>query len=54
MRTTADAALYLDLCDRMMGDAWATPAHFRIGASGVLAALLATLNDVPGAAGEGY
>jgi deoxyribose-phosphate aldolase len=55
VRTTADAALYLDLCDRMMGEAWTTPAHFRIGASGVLAALLATLDDArPPAAGEGY
>ncbi len=55
VRTTADAATYLALCDRMMGEAWATPAHFRIGASGVLAALLATLDgaDVP-VAGTGY
>lgn len=43
VKTTADAAVYLELCDRMMGEGWATPAHFRIGASGVLTALLATL-----------
>jgi deoxyribose-phosphate aldolase len=55
VRTTADAALYLRLCDRIMGESWATPAHFRIGASGLLAALLATLDGVEtAAAGRGY
>lgn len=55
VRTTADAAVYLDLCDRRMGPDWASPAHFRIGASSVLAALLATLDGVDGvAAGQGY
>ena len=44
VKTTADAATYLALCDRMMGEGWATPARFRIGASGVLTALLATLD----------
>ena len=44
VRTTADAGVYLELCDRIMGPGWATPAHFRIGASGVLAALIATLD----------
>jgi len=55
VKTTADAALYLDLCDRMMGEGWATPARFRIGASGVLTALLATLDgaEAPAATG-GY
>ncbi len=55
VRTTADAGAYLALCDRMMGEGWATPARFRIGASGVLSALLATLEG--GAApeeGRGY
>ena len=50
IRTTADAGAYLALCDRIMGAGWATPARFRIGASGVLAALLATLEG--GAAPE--
>jgi deoxyribose-phosphate aldolase len=55
VRTTADAAAYLDLCDRMMGAGWAIPAHFRIGASGVLTALLATLDGAEAAAGApGY
>ena len=44
VRTTADAGVYLELCDRLMGEGWATPARFRIGASGVLAALIATLD----------
>ena len=55
VRTTADAATYLTLCDRLMGEGWATPARFRIGASGVLAALLATLDGAEApAAGKGY
>lgn len=55
VRTTADAGVYLGLCDEVMGPGWATPAHFRIGASGVLAALLATLDGAaPAAGGDGY
>jgi deoxyribose-phosphate aldolase len=53
VRTTADAAGYLDLCDRMMGEGWATPARFRIGASGVLTALLATLGGGEAPTGKG-
>jgi deoxyribose-phosphate aldolase len=45
VRTTDDAAGYLALCDRVMGESWAGPATFRIGASGLLTALLATLDD---------
>ncbi|QHQ34010.1 deoxyribose-phosphate aldolase [Algicella marina] len=49
VKNTADAAAYLDLCDEIMGPDWARPATFRIGASGVLTALLATLDgeDAP-------
>ena len=55
VRTTADAAVYLALCDRRMGPGWATPGRFRIGASGVLAALLATLDGATAApAARGY
>lgn len=53
VKTTADAAAYLDLCDRAMGPGWATPAHFRIGASGVLTALLATLDGKAAGSGAG-
>lgn len=53
IRTLADAGTYLGLCDRMMGDGWAVPTHFRIGASGVLTALLATLDGTAAPAAEG-
>ncbi len=43
VRTTEDAAAYFALADRIMGPGWAGPRHFRIGASGLLDALLATL-----------
>ncbi len=43
VRTTADAGVYLGLADRILGPGWAGPRHFRIGASGLLDALLATL-----------
>ena len=55
VRTTAEAAAYLELCDRAMGPGWATPERFRIGASGLLADLLATLDGREAvAAGRGY
>lgn len=44
VKTVGDARVYLDLCDQIMGPGWATPATFRIGASGVLSALLAALD----------
>lgn len=44
VRTLADARLYLTLADEIMGAGWATPARFRIGASGLLDALLAVLD----------
>ncbi|MFT3972625.1 MAG: deoxyribose-phosphate aldolase [Amaricoccus sp.] len=53
VRTTADAAAYLALCDARMGPGWAGPAHFRIGASGVLTALLATLDGAEAGPGAG-
>lgn len=43
IRTTEDAKAYLDLAARIMGEDWISPAHFRFGASGLLDALLATL-----------
>jgi deoxyribose-phosphate aldolase len=43
IRTTQDAALYLDLTDRIMGAGWATPNTFRIGASSLYDALIATI-----------
>jgi deoxyribose-phosphate aldolase len=43
IRTTEDAARYLALADEVMGPAWATPAHFRIGASSLVDDILARL-----------
>lgn len=55
VKTTEDAAEYLAIADEIMGPDWATPSHFRFGASGVLDALIATLEgrDSPTAA-SGY
>lgn len=39
VRTVAQAAAYLDLADRIMGPAWASPRTMRFGASALLAAL---------------
>ena len=44
IRTLADAAGYIAQADAVLGTGWATPATFRLGASGVLAALLAALD----------
>jgi deoxyribose-phosphate aldolase len=43
IRTVDDAARYLAIADEMMGPAWATPATFRFGASGLLDALEAAI-----------
>jgi deoxyribose-phosphate aldolase len=43
IRTLADAALYLELADRVMGAGWATPRTFRIGASSVYDALIGAI-----------
>ena len=45
IRTLADAQTYLDIADEVMGPDWAGPATFRIGASGLLDALLETLKQ---------
>ena len=43
VRTTAEAAAYLNLADEILGPDWATPATFRFGASSLLDDLLATI-----------
>ena len=55
VKTAEDAKVYFDMADEIMGPDWATPETFRFGASGVLDALLATLDerDAP-ATGTGY
>jgi deoxyribose-phosphate aldolase len=55
IRTTEDAGVSLDRCDRLRGPGWAGPARFRIGASSVLAALVAALDGAEALpAGQGY
>ncbi len=56
VRSFSDAKAYADLAERMMGDGWVTPKTFRIGASSVLADLLAVADGGKSAetAGSGY
>lgn len=54
VRTVEDAGLYLRLCEARLGASWAGPRHFRIGASGLLDALLATLGAAADEDDEGY
>lgn len=55
IRTTADAAGYLAQADVVMGPDWAGPATFRLGASSLLDALIATIEGRGEAAeGKGY
>ncbi|MBP7241584.1 deoxyribose-phosphate aldolase [Amaricoccus sp.] len=44
VRTVEQAAEYIALADAILGAGWARPKHFRIGASGLLDAILATLD----------
>jgi deoxyribose-phosphate aldolase len=53
IRTVADAKIYLDLADRIMGPGWATPKTFRIGASSVYDALIAAIEGRAAAAAAG-
>lgn len=55
VRTLADAGTYFALADRILGASRAGPKHFRIGASGLLDALLAALEGSESADDEdGY
>jgi deoxyribose-phosphate aldolase len=53
IRTVADAKIYLDLADRIMGSGWATPRTFRIGASSVYEALIAAIEGRAGTTATG-
>ena len=44
IRTLADAATYIGIARDVLGADWVSPQHFRIGASGLLTALLAALS----------
>lgn len=54
IRTSEDAAAYLALADRIMGHNWASSATFRFGASGLLNALIATIEGTVPTANEDY
>ena len=43
VRTLADAACYIGLAEAALGADWVQPEHFRIGASGLFAAITAVL-----------
>ena len=45
IRTLDDANAYLHQADGIMGEGWATSATFRFGASGLLTALIAAIDD---------
>lgn len=54
VRTAEDASAYLAMADRILGADWADSAHYRFGASSLLANLLHTLGDGEKAAEGGY
>ena len=45
IKTTEDAKKYLTLANSILGSGWASPDHFRIGASSVLTDLLKTIEQ---------
>ncbi|GGD05305.1 deoxyribose-phosphate aldolase [Aureimonas glaciei] len=53
IKTFEDARAYHDLAEALCGAGWATPRHFRIGASGVLADLLAVAAGTPRSGAKG-
>ncbi len=55
VRTAADAAVYLDLAEDIMGSSFLVPERFRFGASGLLTDLHSILTgQQPATAGTGY
>lgn len=54
IRTSEDAGAYLMLADRIMGRNWVSASTFRFGASGLLDALIAVLEDTEPDVGDGY
>ena len=54
VRTTNEAWAYIEIADRVMGPDWAKPNTFRFGASGLLDALLASLEGAAPLEAEGY
>ncbi len=54
LRTLEQAQRYIDLADEILGRTWTTPAHVRLGASGLVSVLLAEIDGAETKAGEGY
>lgn len=54
IRTSEDAEAYLALADRILGHNWASASTFRFGASGLLDALIATIEGTEPEIGQGY
>jgi len=55
IKTLGDAANYIEIAEEIMGDGWATPSTFRLGASSVLDALIAAIEGRSETApGSGY
>ncbi|KMJ44665.1 deoxyribose-phosphate aldolase [Xenorhabdus khoisanae] len=54
VRTAEEAAQYLALAERIMGDKWADSRHFRFGASSLLGNLLTTLGHQGHKQSSGY
>ncbi|CAM4009188.1 deoxyribose-phosphate aldolase [Xenorhabdus thuongxuanensis] len=54
VRTSEEAAQYLTLAERIMGDRWVDPRHFRFGASSLLGSLLTTLGHHGQKQSSGY
>ncbi|QIM66112.1 deoxyribose-phosphate aldolase [Mannheimia granulomatis] len=54
VKTTEEAAQYLELADSILGKDWINASHFRFGASSLLANLLATLNNEQQQSVQGY
>jgi deoxyribose-phosphate aldolase len=54
IRTVTEAAVYLDLADRILGPGWVSPETFRFGASGLLGDVLAALDGTAARGSTGY
>lgn len=54
VRNADQAAEYLQLAERILGDNWVSPDHFRFGASSLLTSLLTTLESGKTVDSSGY
>lgn len=54
IRSVAEAAVYFALADELLGPDWATPAHFRLGASALLDGVLGVLSGTAATSSASY